>query len=208
MPCGHLLGKGWPLGYRLWCLIVNGSISHWYPGSGVVFLIFALFLTLVKITWATWPYSTFKWTVLLSKCSRISLSPKLNPSNPVNPHDTLQTDDKETTDPEVDQNSGKINTKPFTPKNIKHQAYWIKSGNHQLLLKIPKKLQLAQNYTSFLSLSRSSQTFIVCPRTQKHLCDTQLEIYSLKLVWPVQLSIQRQDFQSLGNSKCNRIIST
>ena len=36
MPCGHLLGKGWPLGSRLWCLIVTLPLSHWYPGSGVV----------------------------------------------------------------------------------------------------------------------------------------------------------------------------
>ena len=36
MPCGHLLGKGWPFGSRLWCLIVKLSLSHWYPGSGVV----------------------------------------------------------------------------------------------------------------------------------------------------------------------------
>ena len=36
MPCGYLLGKGWPLGSRLWCLIVKVSISHWYPGSGLV----------------------------------------------------------------------------------------------------------------------------------------------------------------------------
>ena len=34
--CGNLLGKGWPLGSRLWCLTVSLSISHWYPGSGVV----------------------------------------------------------------------------------------------------------------------------------------------------------------------------
>ena len=36
MPCGHLMGKGWPLGYRLWCLIVTLSLSLWYPGLGVV----------------------------------------------------------------------------------------------------------------------------------------------------------------------------
>ena len=36
MPCGHLLGKGWPLGSRLWCLIVKLPLSHWCPGSGVV----------------------------------------------------------------------------------------------------------------------------------------------------------------------------
>ena len=35
VPCGHLLGKGWPLGSRLWCLTVSLSLSHWYPGSGV-----------------------------------------------------------------------------------------------------------------------------------------------------------------------------
>ena len=36
MPCGHLLGKGWPLGSRLWCLIVTLSLFAWYHGSGVV----------------------------------------------------------------------------------------------------------------------------------------------------------------------------
>ena len=34
--CGHLLGKGWPLGSCLWCPTVSLSLSHWYPGSGVV----------------------------------------------------------------------------------------------------------------------------------------------------------------------------
>ena len=36
VPCGHLLGKGWPLGSRLWCLTVSLSLSHWYPVSGMV----------------------------------------------------------------------------------------------------------------------------------------------------------------------------
>ena len=36
VPCGHLLGKSCPLGSRLWCLTVSLSLSHWYPGSGVV----------------------------------------------------------------------------------------------------------------------------------------------------------------------------
>ena len=36
VPCGHLLGKGWPLCSSLWCLIVNLSLFDWYPGSGVV----------------------------------------------------------------------------------------------------------------------------------------------------------------------------
>ena len=31
--CSHLLGKGWPLGSRLWCLTVSLSLSHWYPGQ-------------------------------------------------------------------------------------------------------------------------------------------------------------------------------
>ena len=29
-------GKGWPLGSSLWCLTVSVSLSHWYPGPGVV----------------------------------------------------------------------------------------------------------------------------------------------------------------------------
>ena len=36
VPCGHLLGKGWPLGSRLRCPTVSLSLSHWYPWSGVV----------------------------------------------------------------------------------------------------------------------------------------------------------------------------
>ena len=28
LPCGHLLGKGWPLGFCLWCLIAFLSLSH------------------------------------------------------------------------------------------------------------------------------------------------------------------------------------
>ena len=35
VPCGHLLGRGWPLGSRVWCLTVSLSLSHWYPGPGV-----------------------------------------------------------------------------------------------------------------------------------------------------------------------------
>ena len=36
VPSGHLLGKGSPLGSRLLCLTVSLSLSHRYPGSGVV----------------------------------------------------------------------------------------------------------------------------------------------------------------------------
>ena len=35
VPCGRLLGD-WPLGFSLWCPTVSLSVSHWYPGSGVV----------------------------------------------------------------------------------------------------------------------------------------------------------------------------
>ena len=28
LPCGHLLGKDWPLGSRLWCLILFLSLTH------------------------------------------------------------------------------------------------------------------------------------------------------------------------------------
>ena len=42
--CAHMFicamwspaGKGLPLGSRLWSLTVSLSLSHWYPGSGVV----------------------------------------------------------------------------------------------------------------------------------------------------------------------------
>ena len=36
VPCGHLLGKGLPLGSRLWCITVSLSLSHYDPGSDVV----------------------------------------------------------------------------------------------------------------------------------------------------------------------------
>ena len=36
VPCGHLLGKGWSLSSHLWRLTVSLSLSHRYPGSGVV----------------------------------------------------------------------------------------------------------------------------------------------------------------------------
>ena len=29
-------GKGLTLNSRLWCILVSLSLSHWYPGSGVV----------------------------------------------------------------------------------------------------------------------------------------------------------------------------
>ena len=36
VPCGHLMGRGWPLGSYLWCLTMSLPLSHWYSWSGVV----------------------------------------------------------------------------------------------------------------------------------------------------------------------------
>ena len=55
--CGHLLGKGWPLGSRLWCLSLSLSLSHWYPGSGVV-------LDCIN-SWSLHPYLLFHLDCLL-----------------------------------------------------------------------------------------------------------------------------------------------
>ena len=58
VPCRHLLGKGWPLGSRLWCLTVSLSLSHWYPWSGVV-------LDCID-SWSLHPY--LPWVVPLLVC--------------------------------------------------------------------------------------------------------------------------------------------
>ena len=72
MPCGQLLGKGWPLGFRLWCLIVKLSLSNWYPGSGVVLdYIDSWFLPSFLLSWASmacWQSQTRKLT--LNKTTR------------------------------------------------------------------------------------------------------------------------------------------
>ena len=52
LPCGHLLGKGRPIGSCVWCLIVFLSLSHvvsWVRCGTWLhrFLIFAAFLTLI-----------------------------------------------------------------------------------------------------------------------------------------------------------------
>ena len=52
--CGHLLGKGWPLGSRLWCLTVSLSLSHW-------FLIFAPLLTLLINKWRWMDIFVLMW---------------------------------------------------------------------------------------------------------------------------------------------------
>ena len=77
MPCGHLLGKGWPLGFRLWCLIVMLSLSHWYPGSGVEldcidswylpsFLLCIKWIKIIKchrLKWKMSLQSTIRWHI-------------------------------------------------------------------------------------------------------------------------------------------------
>ena len=52
VPCGHLLGKGRPYGSRLWCITVSVSLSHWYPGSGVVSLPDLCTLTFLNLSQA------------------------------------------------------------------------------------------------------------------------------------------------------------
>ena len=69
LPCGHQLGKGWPLGSCLWCLIEFLSLSYvvtWVRcGTWLYrFLIFAAFLTLqfwnkiyaqeTRLYWMNW----------------------------------------------------------------------------------------------------------------------------------------------------------
>ena len=54
VPCGHLLGKGWPLGSRLWCLTVSLSLSLRYPGSGMA-------LDCID-SWSLHPYLLYAWT--------------------------------------------------------------------------------------------------------------------------------------------------
>ena len=36
VPCGRLLGGGWPLGSCLWCLAVSLLLSRWCPRSGAL----------------------------------------------------------------------------------------------------------------------------------------------------------------------------
>ena len=69
VPCGHLLGKGWPLGSRLWWLSVSLLLSHWYPGSGCGtwlyrFLIFAPLFTIALIS--AW-VKILLWIVVLKQ---------------------------------------------------------------------------------------------------------------------------------------------
>ena len=62
--CGHLLGKGCPLGSRLWFVVstVSLSLSHWYPGSGVV-------LDCID-SWSLHPYLLFSKPCLVNLISK------------------------------------------------------------------------------------------------------------------------------------------
>ena len=62
--CGHLLGKDWSLGSRLWCLTVSLSLSHWYPESGMV-------LDCID-SWSLHPYLLWGILKLWLSVSRVS----------------------------------------------------------------------------------------------------------------------------------------
>ena len=89
--CGHLLGKGWPLGSRLWCLTVSLSLSHWYPGSGVV-------LDCID-SWYLHPYllcsrTTTQWRWWGSKPRSLSLESSTLPLSHCAPIPTISSTDK------------------------------------------------------------------------------------------------------------------
>ena len=50
LPCGHLKGKGWPLGSCLWCLLWFCNFPIWYCAWLYRLLILAVFLTLKPST--------------------------------------------------------------------------------------------------------------------------------------------------------------
>ena len=77
--CGHLLGKGWPLGSRLWCLTVSLSLSHWYPGSGVVLDCidsWSLHPYLLCCTLFAYREDNFWYNFLQIDCSRLTTTQK------------------------------------------------------------------------------------------------------------------------------------
>ena len=57
MPCGHLLGKGWPLGFCLWCLIVKLSLS-----IGILEKVWCLIVSIPDLC----PLSYFSYLLTLS----------------------------------------------------------------------------------------------------------------------------------------------
>ena len=73
--CGHLLGKSWPLGSRLWRLTVSLSLSHWFPGSGVVLdCIDSWSLHPYLLLWfSPWLHVTIYFTLWANDCVTLAL---------------------------------------------------------------------------------------------------------------------------------------
>ena len=72
VTCGHLLGKSWPLGSRLWCFTVSLLLSHWYPGSGVV-------LDCID-SWSLHPYLLWCYIVTIKYITVLVILPSRVPS--------------------------------------------------------------------------------------------------------------------------------
>ena len=70
VPCGHLLGKGWPLGSRLWCLTVKLSLFHCIGILGQVwYLIVSIpFAPLLTCIWQGSVGLGKLWEVRVGKC--------------------------------------------------------------------------------------------------------------------------------------------
>ena len=71
-----VVGKGRPLGSRLWCLTVSLLLSHWYPGSGVVLDCIDSLSLHPDLLWCCWFskstfFSSFKKKT--SKCQSLDL---------------------------------------------------------------------------------------------------------------------------------------
>ena len=80
VPCGHLLGKDWPLGSRLWCITESLLLSHligilgqvWYLILSI--LIFAPLLTLKIFTFT---YYMLIFRIALYRLIQYNLSKRI-----------------------------------------------------------------------------------------------------------------------------------
>ena len=76
LPCGHLLGKGWPLGSCRWCLLYCVTFPCGFLGHGDTwlfrFLIFAVFHICLNMAWCKmWDYGWYLLTANSTwKCNR------------------------------------------------------------------------------------------------------------------------------------------
>ena len=80
LPCGHLLGKGWPLGSCWWCLLYFCYFPMWYSRSVYRSLIFAVFLTLKNTVITLFPPFTTNvvcllicWYTSVAECKQYEL---------------------------------------------------------------------------------------------------------------------------------------